>query len=308
MRKVIITAAVTGAIHTPTMSPYLPINPKQIIEDAIGAYEAGAAVVHVHGRSREDGKPTAELGVMEEIITGIKERCEAVICITTGGSFRMTLEQRIAAVPAFKPELASCNAGSVNFVLTPAAAAVKAAGPKYDWEVPYLEDSYDTIFSNTFKGMDYYVNTMNNNNVRPEFEVYDVGMINNIAYFVKKGLIKTPVYIQFVMGILGGIPATVENLAYLLKTAREQLGEFIWSVAAAGKHQFPLTSAALAMGGNVRVGLEDNLYLRPGVLAKSSAEQVLQIKMIAQGQGLENASPDEARSILSLKGLQEVSY
>lgn len=308
MRKVIITAAVTGGIHTPTMSPYLPINPQQIIEDAVSAYEAGAAVVHVHGRSRDNGKPTADLGVMEEIITGIKKRSNVVICITTGGSLGMTLEQRIAAVPAFKPELASCNAGSVNFVLTPAAEAVKAAGPIYDWEVPYLEDSYDLIFANTFKGMDYYVNTMNQNNVRPEFEVYDVGMINNIAYFLKKGLIRKPVYIQFVMGILGGIPATVENLAYLLKTAREQLGEFIWSVAAAGKHQFPLTSAALAMGGNVRVGLEDNLYLKPGVLAKSSGEQVLQIKMIARGLGLEAASPDDARSILSLKGLQEVCF
>ncbi|KKM11530.1 3-keto-5-aminohexanoate cleavage protein [Clostridiales bacterium PH28_bin88] len=307
-RKVIITAAITGGIHTPTMSPYLPITPQQIIDDAVGAYEAGAAVVHIHSRTYEDGKPSADLEIMRKIISGIKKRCSVIICITTGGSLGMTIEQRIAAVPAFKPELASCNAGSVNFVLTPAAETVKKLGPKYDWEVPYLEGTYDLIFTNTFKGMEHYITTMNKNGVRPEFEVYDVGMINNVAFFLRKGLIKRPIYIQFVMGILGGIPATVDNLVYLYKTAREQLGEFNWSVAAAGRHQFPLTAAGLAMGGNVRVGLEDNLYLRPGVLAKSSGEQVTQIKEIAERLGLESATSDEARMILGLKGLEQVEF
>lgn len=307
-RRVIITAAITGGIHTPTMSPYLPITPQQIINDAVGAYEAGAAVVHIHGRAYEEGRPSADLGIMKEIISGIKAHCNVIICITTGGSLGMTLEQRIAAVPSFKPELASCNAGSVNFVLAPAADTVKKLGPQYAWEVPYLEGTYDMIFSNTFKGLDYYVTTMNENGVRPEFEIYDVGMINNIAYFHKKGLIKKPIYIQFVMGILGGIPASVDNLVYLLKTAREQLGDFKWSVAAAGRHQFSMAAAALAMGGNVRVGLEDNLYLRPGVLAKSSGEQVTQVKAMAGILGYEAATPDEARAILCLKGIDQVSY
>lgn len=307
-QKVIITAAITGGIHTPTMSPYLPVTPQQIIDDAIGAYEAGAAIVHIHGRSNAEGKPTPSLDIMEEIISGIKKRCNVVICITTGGSLGMTLEQRIAAVPMFKPELASCNAGSVNFVLTPAAETVKKFGPKYEWEIPYLEGTYDMIFANTYKGMEHYITTMNENAVRPEFEVYDVGMINNISYFLRKGFIERPIYIQFVMGILGGIPATVDNLAYLLKTAREQLGEFNWSVAAAGRYQFPMTAVGLAMGGNVRVGLEDNLYLRPGVLAKSSGEQVTQIKEIAERLGLESATPDDARGILDLKGIEQVNF
>jgi len=307
-KKIVVTAAVTGGIHTPTMSPYLPVTPEQIIDDAVGAYEAGAAVVHIHARSPEEGKPTSDLEIIRKIVTGIKERCNVIICLTTGGALGMTLEQRIAVVPTFKPELASCNAGSINFVLTPAAENVAKKGPKYGWEIPYLEGTYDMVFTNTYKGIDYYVTKMNENGTRPEFEIYDVGMINNVAYFLKKGIIKRPVYIQFVMGILGGIPATVENLAYMVKTAREQLGEFNWSVAAAGRHQFPMAAAALAMGGNVRVGLEDNLYLRPGVLAKSSGEQVIQILEIAERLGFEAATPDEARSILGLKGLDNVAF
>lgn len=302
-QKVIITAAITGGIHTPTMSPYLPVTPAQIIDDAVKAHEAGAAVVHIHARNRDTGKPTPDLTVMEEIIDGIKKQCNVITCITTGGAMDMTIEQRIAVVPRFKPELASCNAGSVNFVLTPAAERIKE--PKFDWEVPYLESTFDMVFMNTFKGIEHYVRTMNEHNTVPEFEVYDVGMINNIAYFIKKGIIKEPVYIQFVLGVLGGLPASVDNLVYLLKTAREQLGEFNWSCAAAGKFQFPMTTAALAMGGNVRVGLEDNLYLRPGVLAKSSAEQVIQIKEIAERLGIAAATSDEARSMLGLRGKKE---
>ncbi len=303
--KVIITAAITGGVHTPGMTPYLPITPEEIINDAVKASEAGAAVVHIHARNPEDGRPSSDINLLREITGGIKKKSDVVICITTGGSVAMSIEERIAVIPELKPELASCNAGSINFVLAPAARNLK---PKYDWEKPYLEGTKDLIFSNTFKGIEYYVNTMNKVNTRPEFEVYDIGMINNIAYFIKSGVIQRPVYIQFVMGILGGIPATIENLAFMVKTAKEQIGEFNWSVAAAGKSQFPLTSAALGMGGNVRVGLEDNIYLKPKVLAKSSAEQVIQIKEIAERIGLEIASPDEARSILGLKGSEKVNF
>lgn len=305
-QKLIITAAVTGAVHVPSMSPYLPTTPAQIIGDAVKANEAGAAVVHIHARDPKNGRPTSNLEVMREIVSGIKKRSDVAVCITTGGQLGMSLEERIAAVPALKPELASCNAGSVNFVLAPAAAKIK--NPKYDWEVPFLEGTYDLVFANTFKGLEYYINTMDQHGTLPEFEVYDIGMINNIAFFIRKGIVKKPVYIQFVMGILGGIPAIIENLAFLVKTAKEQIGDFVWSCAAAGRAQFPLVTAALGMGGNVRIGLEDNLYIKPGVLAKSSAEQVVQVKEIAERLGLEVASADEARKILSLKGIDKVNY
>lgn len=306
IQKIIITAAVTGATHTPSLSPYFPATPEQIIADAVKAHAAGAAVVHVHARNPEDGKPTPDLATMRNIVASIKKQCNAVVCITTGGSLLMSKEQRLAPAVELKPELASCNAGSVNFVFADMAAKLK--NPKYDWEVPYLKGTYDLIFSNTFAGMEYYIETMNQYDIRPEFEVYDVGMVNNIAYFKNKGLVKKPVYMQFVMGILGGIPATVENLAYLVKTAREQIGDFVWSCAAAGRFQFPLVAAAMAMGGNARVGLEDNVYLKPGVFAKSSAEQVTQAIEIAERIGLEIATADEAREMLTLKGIDKVDY
>jgi len=305
-QKTIITAAITGGIHTPSMSPYLPLTPPQIIADAVGAWQAGAAAVHIHARDPQNGKPSPDLNIIREIVAGIKQRCDVIICITTGGGLGMSLEQRIAVVPALKPELASCNAGSVDFVLKPAAE--KITDPKYDWEIPYLEGTWDMVFTNTYKGIEYYVKTMYENGTCPEFEVYDVGMINNVAYLLNRGIIKRPVYIQFVLGILGGLPATVENLAFMVKTARDLLGQFTWSCAAAGRFQFPLTAAAAAMGGNVRVGLEDNLYLKPGVLAKSSGEQVEQIRGIIERLGLEVASPAEAREILRLKGLDKVAF
>lgn len=306
--KVWITAAITGAVHTPALSPYLPVTPEQIIDDSIRAYEAGAAVVHIHAREPETGRPVPDLATMREIVGGIKRKCDVIICVTTGGALGMSLENRLAPIPALKPELASLNAGSVNFVLSPMADTVRKNGAQHDWEVPFLEGTYDLVFSNTFYTLENYCRTMNEYGTRPELEVYDVAMLNNIAYFIGKGLLKKPPYIQFVLGILGGLPATVENLAYLVRTAREQIGEFFWSCAAAGRHQFPLTAAALAMGGNVRVGLEDNLYLGPGVLAKSNAEQVIRIKEIAERIGLETASADEVRKALSLKGHKNVAF
>ena len=307
-KKVWITAAVTGATHTPSMSPYLPITKEQIIEDAVGAYEAGAAVVHIHARIPEDGRPTSDIAAVREIVTEVKKRCDAIICITTGGALGMTLEERIAPIPDLRPELASLNAGSINFVLAAAVAGLKKKEVKFDWELPWLEGTSDMVFSNTFKALDKFTRTMNEVHTRPEFEVYDVGMINNIAYFINKGIVKTPPYVQFVMGILGGIPATVENLTYLVRTAKEQLGEFHWSCAAAGHFQFPLAAAALGLGGNVRVGLEDNVYLRPGVMARSSAEQVIQIREIMDRVGLAVATVAEVRKALDLKGKDGVGF
>ncbi|MBS7527411.1 3-keto-5-aminohexanoate cleavage protein [Fusibacter paucivorans] len=304
--KKIITAAITGAVHTPGMSPYLPITPDEIVNDAVGAAKAGAAVVHIHARNPENGEPTSDLSIMREIVTAIKKQSDVIVCITTGGQIGMSIEERIAAVPDMKPELASCNAGSLNFVLTPALKRLK---PKYEWEEKFLSGTQDLIFSNTFKGLSQYVETMYANGTMPEFEVYDVGMINNIAYMMREGVIKAPVYIQFVMGILGGLPATVRNLNFLVETADMLLGDtFKWSVAAAGKDQFALTTAALAMGGHVRVGLEDNLYLEKGVLAKHSSEQVERIRKALEVLGHEVATPEEARQILSLKGNHAVNF
>lgn len=305
--KIFITAAITGAIHIPTMSEYLPVKPDQIIDQAVGAYEAGAAVVHIHARNPETGAPSQDPNIMRQILTGIKSRCDVIICVTTGAGLGMSVEERLIGVPTFKPEIASCNAGSFNFYIYPIAEKIKSF--KHDWELPYLEQTDDFIFSNTFKGVRKYVETMYAHGTLPEFEVYDVGMINNIAYLKNKGVIKSPIYIQFVMGIMGGLPATVPNLAYMVTTAKQLLGDdFVWSCAAAGRHQFHLVPAAMAMGGNARVGLEDNLYLRPGVLAKNSAEQVTQIREIAERMGYEIASTTEARDILKLKGIDKVAY
>lgn len=308
VKKTWITCAITGGIHTPAMSPYLPITPQQIIDGAVGAYEAGAAVVHIHAREPKEGKPNPDVNAMREIVSAIKKRCNVVICITTGGALGMTLEQRLAPIPMLKPEIASLNAGSIDFVLTPAASSVKKAGPKFDWELPYLEGTYDMVFANSYKALENYCTTMKSVDTRPEFEIYDTAMINNVAYFIKKGFVKTPPYLQFVLGILGGLPATVGNLVNLVRTAQELIGEFHWSVAAAGRAQFPMCTAALAMGGNVRVGLEDSVYLRPGVLAKSNAEQVVQMKEIMERLGVEVASADEVRESLSLKGAGAVAF
>jgi uncharacterized protein (DUF849 family) len=305
-KKIILTAAVTGAVHVPSMTPYLPITPEQIINEAVKAKEAGAAVVHIHARNPETGQPTSELGLMKDIVKGIKERSDVVVCITTGGAIGMSIEERLKAIPALKPELASCNAGSVNFVFS--TIADKLTEPKFDWEIPFLKNTYDLVFANTYKSLEEYITTMNEHGTLPEFEVYDVGMINNIAFFRNKGVVKQPIYLQFVLGVLGGIPATVENLVFLVKTARELLGEVSWSCTAAGRQQLPLAAVTLALGGNVRVGLEDNIYLKPGVLAKSSAEQVAQVRTIAETLHYEVATPDEARALLSLKGIQNVNF
>lgn len=304
--KVIITAAITGGIHTPTMSQYLPYTPQQIADDAVRAFHAGAAVCHIHARDRETGKPSPDLEIYREIITSIKSRCNMVICITTGGGIGMTIDQRVAPVRTFKPELASFNAGSINFGLFPMATKQKEW--RFDWEKPYLLGTEDFIFPNTFKSMREYCAVFQEMKTKPELEVYDSGMINNVAYLLQAGLLKKPVYLQFVMGVLGGITASPENLQFLVDYARRQIGDFVFSVCVAGRAQFPICTQSLLLEGNCRVGLEDNLYLEKGRMAQSNAEQVAKMGRIAQELGVQPATPDEARAILGLKGIEQVGF
>jgi uncharacterized protein (DUF849 family) len=304
--KAIITAAVTGSIHTPTMSPYLPITPQQIADEAVRAYEAGAAVCHLHARNPETGVPVPDVNLMKEIITEIKSRCNIVVCITTGGGLGMTVEQRVAPVTLYKPELASFNAGSINFALFPVIPRYKEW--KFEWEKQYLGMTEDFIFANTFKSMKEYCAKFNEMGTKPEFEIYDAGMVNNVAFMIQAGYIKKPVYIQFVMGVLGGITPSSENLIFLVDYARRLIGDFQFSVCVAGRAQFPICTQSLLFGGNARVGLEDNLYLEKGQMAKSNAEQVAKIVRIARELGIEPAAPDEARQILGLKGLDHVNF
>lgn len=306
MNKRIMTAALTGAIHTPSMSPHLPITPKQMIEEAVRVHEAGAAIAHIHVRDPETGLPNADQDIFQEIAEEVKKRCDIILCFTTGGKLGESVEKRVRVASNLKPELTSLNAGSLNFALFHITENVSEW--KYDWEKPYLEGTEDFIFPNTFKTMRQYLDVIYANGAKPEFEIYDVGMINNLAFLLKKGVAKRPVYLQFVMGILGGIPATLENLVFLFETAQRQIGEFQFSVCAAGRHQIPMCTGSLILGGHARVGLEDSLYVEKGVLAKSSADQVDKIVRIGHELGITPASPDEAREILGLKGLDQVNF
>ena len=304
--KVIITAAITGSIHTPTMSPYLPLTPKEIADEAVRAYEAGAAVCHVHARNPQDGRPSPDLNLFKEIITSIKSRCNIIICITTGGGQGMTTEERVAPVKRFKPELASFNAGSINFALFPLASKYKEW--KFAWEKDFLAKTEEFIFPNTFKSMREYCAALDETKTKLEFEIYDAGMVNNIAFMIQTGWTKKPVYIQFVLGVLGALSPSPENLLFLVDYARRQIGDFIFSVCVAGRTQFSICTQSLIIGGNCRVGLEDNLYLEKGVMAKSNAEQVSKMVRIAKEFSVEPATPDEARKILDLKGIDQVNY
>jgi uncharacterized protein (DUF849 family) len=306
MDKRIITAAITGSIHTPSMSSYLPITPSEIVDETVRAYDAGAAVAHIHVRNPETGAPSADVSIYEEVARKVKERCDIVLCITTGGGLGMTTEERVRSIPVLKPELASFNFGSLNFALFHALETYEEF--KFPWEKDYLAMTEDFILPNTFKTLREFTEVFEKYDVKPELEVYDVGQLNNVYFMLKKGRLRRPIYIQFVMGILGGIQPTPENLLFLHNTAKELLGEFLWSVAAAGRHQFNMCTLSLVMGGNVRVGLEDNLYLERGVRAKSNAEQVEKIVRIAKELGIQPASPNEAREMLRLKGLEKVGF
>lgn len=304
--KRIFTAALTGAIHTPSMSPYLPVTPDELVKEAVAVYNAGGAVAHLHVRDPETGMPNADQEIYRYIATEVKKQCNIVLAFTTGGKLGEPVENRVRVAPTLAPEMTSLNAGSLNFGLF--HIANKQTEWKYDWEKSYLEGTEDFIFPNTFKTMREFIEIIYENGAIPEFEIYDVGMINNVAFLQENGYIQKPLYIQFVLGILGGIPATIENLVHLIRTARESLGDFEFSVCAAGKNQMPLCTLSLLSGGHARVGLEDNLYLEKGVLAKSNAEQVAKIIRIAKEFGIEPATPDEARNILGLKGIEKVNF
>ncbi len=306
--SVIITCAATGGIHTPTMSPYLPITPAEIADAAVGAAEAGAAIVHLHARDPEIGKPDYRPETFMEFLPRIKERSDVVINVSTGGGLGMTIDERLAAALHASPEMASLNMGSLNFGIFPMAE--KYSDWKYDWEKGFLEMTRDFIFPNTFKTIEYALTELGEGHgTRFEFECYDLGHLYNLAYFVDKGMIKPPFFIQMIYGILGGAGADPDNLMHMHTIAQKLFGsEYEWSVLAAGRHQMPFATQAATMGGNLRVGLEDSLYISKGELAKSNAEQVQKIRQIIEALGFQPATPDEARARLALKGADNVQF
>jgi uncharacterized protein (DUF849 family) len=306
--KVIITCAVTGSIHTPTMSPYLPLTPDEIAQQSIEAAEAGAAIIHLHARDPKDGKPTPDPNVFMQFLPRIKQSCDAVINITTGGGHGMTLQERLAAPLRAQPEVCSLNMGSMNFGLYPMLERYKEW--KHDWEPKHLENSRDFIFRNTFKDIEEVLKALGEGcGTKFEFECYDVGHLYTLAHFLDRKLVKPPLFVQTIFGILGGIGADPENLAHMKRIADKLFGDqYAWSVLAAGRHQLPFVTMAAVMGGNVRVGLEDSIYVGKGQLAKSNADQVRRIRTILENLSLEVASATEARDILKLKGGDRVAF
>lgn len=305
--KVIITCAITGSIHTPSMSPHLPVTPAQIAAEAVAAAEAGAAMVHLHARDPEDGRPDQTPERFLEFLPAIKAQSDAILNITTGGGLGMTLEQRLAPAIACKPEVASMNMGSFNFNIS--GAAGKRSEFLHDWEQPYLEGTKDLILSNTFKQIDYGMREMGANGTRFEFECYDVGHLYNLAHFAEQKLVEPPFFVQCVFGILGGIGPDPENLLHMRATADRLFGDdYYLSVLAAGRHQMPFVTMSAILGGNVRVGLEDSLYAGKGKLATSNAEQVAKIRRILEELSLEIATPAEARAMLATKGCDNVGF
>ncbi|WP_395542901.1 3-keto-5-aminohexanoate cleavage protein [Neotabrizicola sp. sgz301269] len=300
--KVIITCAVTGSIHTPTMSDHLPLTPDEIRDGAIGAAQAGAAILHLHARNPLDGSPTPSPDVFREFLPQIAEATDAVLNITTGGGHNMTVQERLAAPLEFKPEMCSLNMGSMNFGLFPMLD--RFPNWKHDWEPKYLENSRDFIFRNTFKDIEYILKHLGDDcGTRFEFECYDIGHLYTLAHFLERGLVKPPLFVQSIFGILGGISADPANVMHMRETAEKLFGaDYQWSILAAGRHQMGLCTMGAILGGNVRVGLEDSLYLGKGQMAKSNADQVTKIRRILEDLSLEIANPAEARQMLDLKG------
>ncbi|MBN3857442.1 3-keto-5-aminohexanoate cleavage protein [Paraburkholderia sp. Ac-20340] len=301
-RKVIITCAITGSIHTPSMSPYLPVTPDEIAEQAIAAAKAGAAILHLHARNPEDGRPAFDPAAYRRFLPRIHAATDAVINITTGGAVSMTLDERLAAAIDVSAEMASCNMGSLNFAVFPILDKLKTF--KHEWEREYIEGTRRAIFRNTFADIEeVFARLGQAHGTRFEFEYYDVGHLYNLKHFVDRGLVKGPIFLQFVLGILGGIGADPENLVHMKRIADKLFGEtYQWSVLGAGRNQMPLITQAALMGGNVRVGLEDSLSIGPGKLATSNAEQVEMIRDLLLRLGYEIATPAEARAMLGLKG------
>ena len=305
--KVIITCAVTGAIHTPTMSDHLPVTHDDIAHQAIEAAEAGAAILHLHTRAPEDGRPSVEPEHYTSILSRVKQSTGAVINITTGGAPTMLIKERLRAAEQFSPEMCSLNMGSMNFAFHPLAKRYDSF--KHDWEKPYIEGSEANIFRNTFADIREAAERLAPHSVKFEHECYDVGHLYNLKFLMETGLFKPPVFLQFVMGILGGIGSDIENLVFMKKTADKLFGtDYRWSILAAGAAQMPMATAASQMGGNVRVGLEDSLFIKRGELATSNAQQVQKIRRIVEDLGAEIATPDEAREILDLKGGDRVAF
>ncbi len=306
--KVIISCAITGAIHTPTMSDALPITPDEIARQSIDAADAGAAIIHLHARDPETGEPTPDPGVFMEFLPRIKQSCDAVVNITTGGGLNMTLEDRLAAPLKARPEMCSLNMGSMNFGIYPAAD--KFSNWKHAWEEPYLRGTDDFIFRNTFRDIERILKDLGEaHGTRFEFECYDIGHLYNLAHMVDRGLVKPPFFIQSIFGILGGIGADLDNLVFAKRTADRLFGDdFVWSVLAAGRHQMSFCTNAALLGGNVRVGLEDSLFLAKGRMAENNAEQVAKIRRIVEDLSLDVATPEEARGMLALKGGDEVGF
>ncbi|MBI1291375.1 3-keto-5-aminohexanoate cleavage protein [bacterium] len=306
-RKVIVTCAVTGSIHTPSMSPYLPVTPQEIAEAAIGAAEAGASIVHLHARDPQNGAPDQSPERFAEFLPIIKQRTNCVLNITTGGASTMTIAERLRPVAQFKPEVASLNMGSMNFGLYPMLERFTEF--EHAWEREYLEGSRDRIFRNTFGDIENILTTCAENDTRFEVECYDIGHLYTCAHFVERGLIEPPVFIQSVFGILGGIGGHPEDVMHMKRTADRLFGEeYQWSVLGAGRNQMPIALQSVLMGGNLRVGLEDSLWAGPGRLAKSNAEQVTLARQLVESLGMEVATPDEAREILDLKGADKVAF
>lgn len=305
-RKVIITCAITGSIHTPSMSPHLPVTAEQIADAAVAAAEAGAAVVHLHARDPKDGHPVQTPEAYAPFLKSIKQRSGVVVNITTGGSPIMAIEERVRPAAHFKPEIASLNMGTMNIGLFPMLA--RKTDFKYDWEKPYLEGSRAGIFKNTFADIEYILSTCAENDTRFEIECYDTAHLYTLAHFVDRGLVKPPFFIQTVFGLLGGIGGHPDDVMHMKRTADRLFGDqFRWSVLGAGRNQMPIAAMAAAMGGNVRVGLEDSLWIGPGKLG-TNADQVAKVRQIIEGLSLEVATPDEAREILELKGGDRVNF
>ncbi len=305
--KVIITCAVTGAIHTPSMSPHLPVTPAEIAEAAIGAAKAGAAIVHLHARDPKDGRPTQDPKVFMEFLPKIKAATNVVLNLTTGGAPTMSVEERLQPALQLKPEVASLNMGSMNFGLYEMLNRFKDF--KYDWEKPYLAASDGRIFKNTFKDIAYILQSCSDNDTRFEIECYDIGHLYTAAHFLERGLVKPPLFIQSVFGLRGGIGPHPEDILHMRRTADRLFGDqYQWSVLGAGRNQMFIATQSAVMGGNVRVGLEDSLWIGKGQLAKSNADQVAKIRRILEELGLEIATPDDARKILKLKGKDKVNF
>ncbi|SOE94191.1 Uncharacterized conserved protein, DUF849 family [Burkholderia sp. D7] len=306
-RKVIITCAPTGAIHTPSMSPYLPVTPQEIGDAALAAAREGAAILHLHARDPNDGRPTQDPAVFQQFLPRIKAETDAVINITTGGSPHMTVEERLKPAHHFKPEVASLNMGSMNFGLYPMLDRFKEL--KHDWERQHLANSRDLIFKNTFKDIEYILTSCGANGTRFEYECYDISHLYNLAHFVDRGLAKPPFFVQSVFGLLGGIGPHPEDLMHMRRTADRLFGsDYVWSILGAGRNQIPLATLGVAQGSNARVGLEDSLWIEAGKLAESSAAQVVKIRQVIEGLSLDIATPDEARALLGLKGAANTNF